>query len=258
MNAAKLYRKSFRLVLSSSCIHTTTIGSSWLCSQLMIASKKSINEGFYEHLKAAIQVNKERRKFYAQQSNGKSRSLSNRLILSERLLLPVAKMMERQAFIFNTQGIPIIQADFISMHDIKDASTPPAYQNIASPPIWKELKSLLKDYKKSCKKSLVQDDLKTMGDASFHLLQTLEKLEQTHQCHFAMTKHLIESIAYQVLRGIQYAQLSNNATLSLSKKMIRLHLMGISSLLISFDKKAQKLHQEGIGIIVNDVPEIKF
>jgi len=238
--------------------HTATIGSIGEGTRPLSSKAKEPNEGFYQHLKAAIQLNKERRNYYAQRSNGQSRNLSNQLILFEKFLLPVAKKIERQALIFNTQNIPIVQADFISMHRVKEAATPPSYQNIAPPQVWKDLKQELKDYKKKTKKFLSQNDLKGIGNSSFHLLQQLEELEETHQCHFAMTKHVIESLAYQVLHGLQYAQQSKQRTLKLSKKMIRLHLSGINNLLISFDKKAQKLHQQGIGIIVNDVPSIPF
>ncbi len=54
MNAAKLYRKSFRLVAQSLCIHTTTIGASSLKTQLLstrtVAHNAEQFDNFYHEL----------------------------------------------------------------------------------------------------------------------------------------------------------------------------------------------------------------
>lgn len=215
-----------------------------------------VHESFHKHLKEAIKINQARRQYYAQQTKGYSKSLSNRLIFFEKILLPVATQIEKKAEKFNKQGIPIIQEDFISMKQIKPVETPPIYTNIAPKETAKTIQRHLNNYKKKCKNALKQNNLQNIIEASQTIFHQIEQIEETHQCHFAMTKHLIESLGYQAIQGKKYNQQSKGTTLKLSKQMIHLHLMGISFLLLSFDKKAQKCHQLGIGIILNDVPTI--
>ena len=220
----------------------------------MVQNKK--NESFHKHLKEAIKTNQARRQYYAQQTKGYSKSLSNQLIFFEKILLPIATQIERKAQKFNQQGIPIIQEDFSSMTQIKAVETPPIYTNIATKETAKTIQNHLNTYKKKCKNALAQNDLKNIIKFSQTIHHQIEEIEENAQCHFAMTKHLIESLGYQAIQGEKYNKQSKGTTIKLSKKMIHLHLMGINFLLLSFDKKAQKCHQLGIGIIVNDIPTI--
>lgn len=212
---------------------------------------------FYTHLMKAIHINKSRKKTYAQLTGNKSKSVSNRLIFFERLCLPLANHYDKKAVQFDLRGIPIIRNDFVSMDDIKDAGVPPVYTNVVNRTEYRELRTILKQYKQQVKKHLGNNFFEGICDFTLELLYLLEDLEKKHQVHFAMSKHLLESIGLNAFNAISYARQSSGETIYLSKQLVNLHTAAIYFGL-RLDRSAQKIHTMGAGIIVNDVPSIPF
>jgi len=212
---------------------------------------------FQNHFKEAIIVNKERKKFYSNQTKGKSKKLSNILLFFSYFLLPITIFIDKKALKFNKLGIPIIENDFVSLENIKPKTSPPLYQS--------ELKlSDLKIFLKSLKKFKNQINYEIKKNNFIEICRLISKIilninefENEKKIHLALYKHIYESIGFAAHNAIEYSKFNNNDALKLSKKLIKIQLLG---LILSpyIDKIANKLHQTGCGILVNDIPDIPF
>jgi len=209
-----------------------------------------------KHLREAIAINKKRRKIYIKLSNGKSKTLSNKLIFFEKLLILPAMIFDKKAKRFNKKGIPILQNDFVSMNGLPQPETPPIFTNKLPKKAFKELKQKIKKFKTS-----VTSDLKTLNfeetlKRGKELYKLINIYENKFGCHLAMTKHVTESLNLIVHNGIKYREMSKGKTVKITKVMIKGHLSLLIPCLKTIDIHAQKLHKIKCGIIVNDMPEI--
>lgn len=234
------------------CHASSTAGAYTMTDQLAVQGRV-----FYNHLMEAIQINKNRKQTYADLTDNKSKSVSNRLIFYERLCLPLAKHFDKRAESFDLRGIPIIRADFVPMDDIKDADTPPVYTNTVNRDEFREVKTILKQYKRQVRKNLENTFFEGVCDFTLELLFLLDDLEQKLQAHFAMTRHLLESIGLHGYNAISYARQSGGDTVHISRQMVSLYVMALN-FGMRLDRSAQKLHAMGAGIVVNDLPSIPF
>jgi len=214
-------------------------------------------EGFAEHLNEAIALNRSRRDVYDRLSGGGTRSLSNRLILLEQLTLPVAHALDLWGKRFQKAGIPVLKADFVSMQDVRSPFAPPRWRGVATDAQAKDLQEQLDAYRDTIGKALSQNDFAGIAEASYQLLETLDTTEKTTRMHWAMTKHLVESLGLAAMNALDYAARSNGETQTLSRTFIRFQGLGLLGS-VDIDRKAQAFHQRGIGIVVNDVPPIPF
>ncbi|WP_299456234.1 hypothetical protein [uncultured Microscilla sp.] len=212
---------------------------------------------FYIHIKEAIEINQRRKKIYAQQTQRQSVGVSNWLIMSEKTSLPIAHYFDWRARKFNQAGIGVVASDFVPMDAILPPETPPLYLQQASPAYLHEVTRLTQAFAQKLKATLKTYNFEAACAATEDALQQLAQIEHHAQAHFAMLKHLLESIGYASVNAPQYAQLSNGATSKLSCQLIRIQAKGLS-LALRIDSRAQKIHQLGTGIIVNDVPPIPF
>ena len=214
-------------------------------------------DGFTKHLVDAIKVNIKRRKQYAKLTNNKSKSLSNQLIIAEIFILPIAFLIDLWAKKYNKKGIPIVVNDFASMDHILPFDKKTIYTNEltdAELKLWQE--NLMK-VKREINNLLKQNNFYAISILLKNKLLNIIEFEKEKKIHFAMTKHLLESLGLIAINSIDYSKQSVGETSHLSKTLIYIHLIGLNFVL-SFDRKAQKIHKMGVGIIVNDVPEIPF
>ncbi|MFC1746497.1 hypothetical protein ACFL35_21065 [Candidatus Riflebacteria bacterium] len=212
---------------------------------------------FYRHVIEARTINKQRREVYARLSSGKSKSVSNLLIHLESLTLLFARYIDWKAAKFNKRGIPIIENEFVSMEHILPIETRPAFRNRSSHYLKNKVKSLLKRFQRRIKKELSRFDFHAAAGRTYRVLQKLKEVEDKGQCHFAMTRHILESIGLAALHAIHYVKISRGETRKLSSLFIKMHLLSLKGGL-RLDRKAQKIHKLGIGILVNDLPFIPF
>lgn len=213
--------------------------------------------GFHQHIREAIACNKQRRKLYASISNNRTRPLSNFLIWTEYLTLPIAKYYDRRGKKFNENGIMIVQEDFVPM-DIAPYDQDVQFRNSFSKMIVDEIKSDTKKYLKETKgKIITVSDLKNRYTLTSNFYDDIEALEKNESVNFAMLKHVVESVAFICKNGIAYANQSNGKTIPLSASLFKLHHLGLKNALY-FDKKANPFHVENIGILLNDMPKIEF
>jgi hypothetical protein len=214
-------------------------------------------EGFAGHLKAAIQLNRTRRDVYDRLSGGATRSLSNQLIALEQLTLPAAHALDLWASRFQDQGIAVLKDDFVSMQSVRSPFAPPRWRGVASDQEASKVETWLSDYRKTIRSALGDDDFAAIAEASDDLLKRLEATETGCQTHWAMSKHMVESLGLAAMNAIDHAEKSGGETLRFSRKFIRFQSLGLLGS-VRIDRKAQIFHQKGIGIVVNDIPHIPF
>lgn len=212
---------------------------------------------FYQHMSDAIAINRSRRPGYIEKTHGKARILSHYMVGMERIFIPVALYFDRQAQPFIDAGVNIIKNDFIDMKYVPEASKETTYRHTAPSIAHKHLKTALLEYKKNGLAELRGYNYLSVCDKTAHMLELIESLEQDSQAHFAMSKHMLESIGFAALHAKTYTEQSHGRTEKLGKQLIALQLW-LADSGISADKMAQKCHALGAGILVNDVPYIPF
>ena len=208
---------------------------------------------FASHIKEAILINKERRRYYASVSMSRTRSLSNTLIGLEYLAIPIAWYFDTCAIRFNKKGFRIILDDFVPMH-VKPANNIIPQSKPLTKIISSEVNKRICVYIKLLKK---KPNLNQVTTESEKLYNWLKHREGENQVYFAMSLHLLESVLLIAKNGTEYCEASDGKTMRLTWQLIKLHLFALRFSLI-IDKKANLFHQEGIGIVVNDLPNIKF
>ena len=211
--------------------------------------------GFYFHLKEAIEVNSERSRYYASQTDDRSRYLSLYLVSMERLILPLAWYYDTKAKKFNEQGIGIIKDDFVSMQNVSTMQAKPIYGATLTQEAFKNLKIRTNKYLKSVKQHNKKSDFASVAKETHSFIKKLQVEEKKLEVHFAMSIHILESVCFFAQNSVIYVQQSEGKTSSLSRSFITFQLLGLGSALY-LDRWAQGFHREGVGIILNDMPAI--
>ncbi|MFT6144987.1 MAG: hypothetical protein ACJAZO_003917 [Myxococcota bacterium] len=211
---------------------------------------------FETHLREAIALNTGRRELYASVTDGANRSLSTVLITTEATTLPVAMWLDARARPFNDRGIPIVEADFVPMHPLPAWDAPISFMSVASPHALWTVAANLRELRRTGRRWARRDAFVAIAEATAHALDQVIHIEQAEQSHFAMTRHLLESLGLAAVHAEDYVH-QDPKTTSLARDLVRLQLVGLR-LAVGLDGRAQQLHKRGIGIIVNDVPAIPF
>jgi len=214
------------------------------------------NKGFHDHIQEAIVINKIRKIKYAKLSGGKTKGLSNALIFSEQLTLPIAKYYDKKGKIFNDKGVMVVKNDFVDMNispldrEVKHRS---AWTNKASI----SMKSFIQKFISTIPKKFESDEsLKTVLDNGRNLYLSIEAFEKEEDIHTAMTKHLFESICFIIKNGLKFSEQSQGSTRPLTGALIKLHQLALKNCLW-MDRWGNRFHQQNIGILVNDMPVIE-
>ena len=209
------------------------------------------------HMTESIQINSKRSRYYLERSKGISSKITSRLLFLERVTKVFAWFFDWWSKTFHRQGIPIIRGDVVSMRRIRPKETRPKYQNKATPEVLEKVKDVVSKYKRTFNEHLNHRDYEGIAHASKKTLGEVRAIEKKGKCHFAMLAHMIESVGFTALHFADYAKKSDNKTANLSSIYLRFHALGIDQA-IPLDLEAQKAHKLGVGIIVNDVPNIPF
>ena len=211
-------------------------------------------DGFEQHLRDAIVIYKERSTLYSAMTNGKSKNIFSQLIVSEMALLPVARLYDLRAIPFIDKGIPIIKNDFVSMEGNKGFEYPFTPALLMTGSMEGDAQAVLDELL-----SVDKQNLMSVAQASFDALNKIHQLEDDNQVYFPMTKHFLESLGFGSLHAIYYQCQSDGETFTLARDFAKLQLLAIKyGKSISLDKRANVLHQQGVGILVNDLPDIPF
>ena len=139
------------------------------------------------HLREAIEVNTARMPLYAGLTNGKSTRLSKQLILSEKIALTFAWIIDALARPYQKAGIPIADAEYISMTKIPSFSPTFPFSPdplIAFTPVDGAAMS------RRLKKAFKHGSFKGVSEAASIELEQLKEPRTYH----AMMRHLLESL----------------------------------------------------------------
>ena len=209
---------------------------------------------FKKHIDDAIAVNETRKVVYAKYTNGKSITLSHKLIKFEKSMRFQSWLADAWTNYFHFKNIPIVCNDLVDMEHtpklpnelpLQDKPSATAFININ----YKKMKSDLE--------SALDLGLKeTYATALFYIPQFL--VEQRLNC---MTRHFLESIAVFAKNGEVYIQNADFFT----RQQLRLILRQIIKSHISYLKTANELDQsakefqiQGIPILCHDIPSIPY
>ncbi len=190
-------------------------------------------------------------------AGGPARRASDLLISTEYLCLPFALVFDRRARRFNEARIPIVQDDFVSMEGIRDPHDPPRYTNRAGRGEFAALGAQLNEYKRCLTDNSKAHDFDRVAGDTAQMLTAVAERETRCEAHFAMVRHLLESIGLAAVNAIRFAELSGGETRPLSRSLLLFEARGMRTA-VTLDRRAQEVHALGVGIVVNDLPAIPF
>lgn len=203
---------------------------------------------FTKHVSDAFKINTERLELYSTLSNGKSEIISRKLLRMEALLLPFAKLMDKEAKIYQEAGIPLLQIELMPM-DLapfkqKTITRYPLFFPLNTEKINDELKEVLET-----------DNFILVADKAEEFIQKLEGEKGTH----CLVRHFLESIRrsanYAPYHLAQAEEEGLKSPKKLIKNFIKLHLIGMKSA-EKIDSLAFELQAQGLPILCQDVPFI--
>ncbi len=207
---------------------------------------------FSAHLRDAIDLNLARADAYAARTGGRSRPLSWLLVGLERLCLPTARWFELRA-----EGIPrrqhLLELSFVPMQGLPESGALPFRR--AGPARRQSALALrlLRRLSRQTRAALRDGELGPVVTACERALAGLEVLERRHDAHLAMSRHLVESVGRVAMVATRLGLERDR----FAQDLLRLHLVGLP-LAPRLDARAQRVHQAGVGLLVNDLPEIPF
>lgn len=212
---------------------------------------------FAEHVVEAIKCNRERTRYYETVSQGRTRALSKSYIALEQTILPVARIFDRWAARFWAKDIPVMRDDFVSMAAIPPAATCPERMGRLSPAGIKDYRRVLKTFRKNVYRAAAGFDFVKIQIEAIAALTSLKRLQLQHRCNLSLSIHLIESVGLAGRNAHRLKREHNGKADSFYRLFIIMQTLGVK-MFADIDVKAQYFHQEGIGIIVNDLPAIPF
>lgn len=201
-------------------------------------------------------MNRERAPDYARLSNHRTEEISSKLIAGERLAIFGSYLFYNFDFLaqdYQAHGINIVCDEFVPM------SLTPAFQGISSTkPSLANYQSLpaLKIHREL--RRALRSDFSEVKSISVKWIHHIEATEPRFNC---MTRHLLESVAR--IASLAPAHIAKAASLGLSspqwlsEDMISSHLTMIHSA-VEIDGLAAPVQADGLAIICQDVPPIKF
>jgi len=204
---------------------------------------------FEQHLRDAIALNRERKPIYAQMSSGRSKLISNILILSERITLPFARSFDKRAHKWNRSNINVVTSDFVSMEVSNSPDEIQAgllYQRKRLLPTRISLKIII---------AYITNSFEGVRSYTDTHIDTLEPYMGN-----AMTTHILESIWFIATNcEIHISQAKAKGLQSpapISRDLILLHLTALPLANI-IDILAFPIQKKGVPIVINDIPSIR-
>lgn len=213
--------------------------------------------GLYEHLADAISSHESRMPYYASKTSGKSDAIFKKIASLQSLNLPISWYIDVMARRFQKVGIPVITADLVSMSTIFPKEHAPQYRGIMSSQTISDARILVRDYQKAAMRKLKKNDFYQVAVLTHDLVTSIKNLERQHNAHLAMTVHMLDSIGYTALHAADYQKQTHGDTDNLCRQFLTIQIFPMQECLPT-DHKAQAIHALGVGVIVNDVPEIPF
>lgn len=224
-----------------------------LCTLPAILGGCPRDDGFENHLNEAIELYEARKVEYAAMTNGQSDRLFDLLMSTEKAIKPVARVIDWRATPFIERGIPVVENDFVPMDTARDTHDPVEPAMEFPDELKDEVRELMDSFH-----DIPKDDFENVAAKCYAALQTVSELETYYHVHLPMVRHVIESIGLAALHAIDYSAMSGGQTDDLSRDFVSTQILGLNELIITFEGLANSCHQQGVGVLVNDLPGIPF
>lgn len=204
---------------------------------------------FERHIREAIELNRRRAPLYAEASTGVSLPLSRTLIRRERLLLPLARWIDRRGERYRRAGIPLIDDLFVSMGDAAPFLPSVPVEPPRGPPpdpriIAGRLRQAFRDGGFSSAADVLDRELNRLA---------------ADTAYWCMSRHMLESARRICCVGPEHVERALSVGLPspepIHRLLFRLHLAGLSSAR-RLDARAYPLQRRGIPILCRDLPPI--
>lgn len=204
------------------------------------------------HLLDAIAINTERRAIYADISGGKSIAISDRLLASERLTLPIARAFDRRARPYQAAGIGVMCDEFVSMANVPPPENRPTY----TPPellVW----AATEDFPSELESAWKAGRFDGVEGAASDIIARLQVAPDA----LCMTRHLVESIRRAARLATAHAAAAHAAGFILrNPERVSLAFIAVQVAALpaglALDIDAEPAHRAGAPILCGDVPEI--
>lgn len=209
-----------------------------------------MGEGPFErHIREAIELNRRRAPLYADASAGVSLSLSRSLIRRERMLLPLARWLDRRDARYAAAGVPVLDDLFVSMQ--------------GAPPFLPRVPVVPARTTPAPGRALAAQLRGAWGAGGFvaaagALERELARLS-ADPAYWCMRRHMLESALRLCLAEPRHVAAARAAGLPspewMHRLLLRLHLAGLPAA-ARLDARALPLQARGIPILCRDLPSI--
>lgn len=195
------------------------------------------------HLLEAIALNRSRSQAYKELTG--SASLSRNLVRMEQASLPIAVWLDLRSR--KGRRRLLMERAFVPM-DVYPMDRPPRFRGGVVP---EGLVSDLAGFARAAWRCVRRGDLQHAVALAGVWLDELARREEAAGAHLAMSKHLVESIAHTCAVAAELHLHRDR----LARDLIRVQLWALP-LGPLLDRRAQRDHARGVGILVNDLPDI--
>lgn len=207
-------------------------------------------ECFGQHLRESIEINKQRKKFYSNLTNGESNRIFNFLIISERISLLPAYYFDKKSKVYHENGIPLFCDEFMPMN-ISEEFMPEEFLI----PEDEFGKFELKKYTEKLNWAIRNKNSYLVKKVSLDAIRDLEK----YPSYYCMTRHILESIFRFIYFLPMQEQKSLDQSLKSPKnlvyKVISLHNLALKSSML-IDKWSAPIQKMGIPILCSELPKL--
>jgi len=147
-----------------------------------------------------------------------------------------------------------IANDFVPMEDNLGFDYPMAAADVFSDELQTQAQQILSELN-----ATDSGDAFAITEAVNTALLDIDEFERYHNVYLPMTKHLVESLGFGALHSLYYRCESAGKTYRLGQDLMKLQAVAIKlGNPLSYDVEANQFHQQGVGILVNDLPHIPF
>lgn len=207
---------------------------------------------FGHHVKESISINGERRKVYAELTDGRSDRIFNKLIAYEYVTLAPAAYFDLKALPYQKNGMDLFCHEFMSMKRAPDfdPATRIIPQESFRPFDWKFYKNRIVE----------AIDNKNVTEVKKVTLEALIELKAQPN-YYCFTRHFFESIYrfahFTPLRSTQAEEMELKDPSKLMFAVMKLHTLGLKDC-HGIDLWSQPIQMSGIPILCTEIPDLMF
>jgi hypothetical protein len=204
---------------------------------------------FERHIREAIELNRRRAPLYAEASAGVSLSLSRKLIRRERMLIPLARWLDRRDARYAAAGVPVLDELFVSMEGAPEflprvPAVPPTTRPAPARALAAALRGAWRRGGYAAAAAAIERELEGLA---------------ADPAYWCMRRHMLESALRLCLAEPRHVAAARVAGLPspgwMHRLLLRLHLAGLPAA-ARLDAEAHPLQARGIPILCRDLPSI--